>query len=200
MMAKRSLFGNTIRILFSVLAYYAVPASTLFPLPEAHAHPHVFIVQRLNVVFDDMFASMIIEDHDLNRNGALEPKEVSTIKEKAFAYISEYGYFTFIKIENTPFQVRLIKDFNAFLENNVLVYKLLIPCHVTATNHLKKVSVATYDPSYYSAIFFAGKRPVSLTDDDGFEVKTAVRKDPDTKIYYDMVHPWTLFLEFRKKP
>ena len=96
--------------------------------------------------------------------------------------------------------MKFIKDFNAVLENQELAYEFLIPCHVTATSRLKTVSVASYDPSYYIAIHFAREKPVSLTAADHFEVKTAIREDPDTKIYFDMIHPWTLFMEFRKKP
>lgn len=182
-------------------------------LPVAHAHPHVFIVQRLNVVFDekglagikvrwkfdDMFASMIAEDHDINRNGKFETNEIKKVKEKAFEFISKQSYFTFIKIDNTPFQVKFVRDFNAILENRKLVYEFLIPCHVTATNQFKKVTVACYDPSYYTAIYFTQKKPVSLTAADRFEVTTSLKEDPDTKIYFDMIHPWTLFMEFRQK-
>jgi ABC-type uncharacterized transport system substrate-binding protein len=66
----------------------------------------------LRLKFDDMFSSMIAEDHDRNQNGRLEPSEVKTIKEKAFSYISEHSYFTFVKIENKPFQIKFITDFN----------------------------------------------------------------------------------------
>lgn len=178
------------------------------------AHPHVFVVQRLNVVFDDkglagitvrwkfddMFASMIAEEHDLNKNGKFEPEEVTAVKQKAFSFIAEYNYFVFIKIDKKPFQVKFVKDFNAILEDNRLVYEYFIPCHVSATKHVKKLTIATYDPSYYTGIFFAAKGPVSLSHADAYEVKTAIREDPDTKIYYDMIHPWTLFLEFNQKP
>jgi ABC-type uncharacterized transport system substrate-binding protein len=200
--------------LFQNTAYCVILVFLLLAQSEAQAHPHVFIVQRLNVVFDgkglagikvrwkfdDMFASMIAEDHDLNRNGKFEPAEIQTVKEKAFSFISEFSYFTFITIENTPFQVKFIRDFNAILENRKLVYEFLIPCHVTATNQVKKLSVASYDPSYYTAIYFTQKEPVTLTAADDFEVKTSLKEDPDTKIYFDMIHPWTLFMEFRQKP
>lgn len=196
-----------------VTAYCVIMICLLLVRSEVHAHPHVFIVQRLNVVFDDkglagikvrwkfddMFASMIAEEHDVNQNGILEPAEIQEVKEKAFSFISEHSYFTFVKIGNTPFQVKFIKDFNAVLENGKLVYEFLIPCHVTATNLKKKVTVASYDPSYYTAIYFAKNRPVSLTSSDGFNVKTSLKEDPDTTIYYDMIHPWTLFMEFRRK-
>ncbi len=212
-MDKRLFFKNSTRTLIGVLAYCAVPVFTLFLLPEVHAHPHIFIEQRLNVVFDDkglagikvrwlfddMFASMVAEDHDLNRNGKFEANEIREVKEKAFSFISKDNYFTYIKIDNVPFQVKFIRDFNAILKNQKLVYEFLIPCHVTATNQLKKVSVASYDPSYYTAIFFTRKEPFKLTAADDFDVKTSLKEDPDTKIYFDMVHPWTLFMEFQHK-
>jgi ABC-type uncharacterized transport system substrate-binding protein len=81
-----------------------------------------------------------------------------------------------------------------------MIYEFFIPCHVTAIDAPKKIKISTYDPSYYTAIFFAAKGPVALTDAEAYEVKAATREDPDTKIYFDMIHPWTLFLEFWKKP
>jgi ABC-type uncharacterized transport system substrate-binding protein len=185
----------------------------LLPWPEVEAHPHIFIVQRLNLafddkglagigvrwLFDDMFTSMILEDHDRNENGCLEPPEVKTIKAQAFDYIAEFNYFVFVTVENRPFAVKFIKDFKASLLDGKMVYEFFIPCHVMAIASPKKVTVATYDPSYFSAIFFAANGPVSLTDADAYEIKVDTREDPDTKIYFDMIHPWTLFLEFRKK-
>ena len=85
------------------------------------------------------------------------------------------------------------------MENGKLVYEFLIPCHVTAATQVKKVTVASYDPSYYTAIYFTEKEPVTLTLADDFELKTSLKEDPDTKIYFDMIHPWTLFMEFRRK-
>ena len=184
----------------------------MFPV-TASSHPHMFIVQRLNIVFDekglagikvtwimdDMFASMITQDHDLNKDGRLDAKEVLAVKENAFNYISEFNYFTHIKIDGTLFPIKFIADFNANLKDRRLTYEFFVPCHVTATNQYKKVSVGSYDTTYYTAIFFADKSPVKLTLDDPFELTTAIREDPDTKIYFDMIHPWTLFLEFRIK-
>ncbi len=174
------------------------------------AHPHIFIVQRLAVAFDDkglagfhvhwkfddMFAGMIAEDHDRNHNGRLEPDEVQSIRENAFVYLAEFNYFVFVTIGNKPFKVKYTTDFTATLEDGRLEYRFFVPCHVRAARNVKKITVATYDPSYYTAIFFAKNRPVSLTAADACDVKTAIREDPATTIYYGMVHPWTLFLEF----
>lgn len=180
----------------------------------ACAHPHVFIVQRLAAAFDekglarievrwkfdDMFSGMIAMDHDIDGDGALSPAEVAVVREKAFSNLSEFSYFTFIKINDRPFDVKTVSDFNAILKDGRLTYVFSIPCRVGALDRYQKVTVATYDPSYYSAIFFAENEPVSLIAADACEVKAAVREDADTKIYFDMIHPWALFLEFRRKP
>lgn len=182
--------------------------------PNLCAHPHVFIVQRISIVFDDqglagfkmrwgfdaMFSSMIAGDYDGNQNGHLESKEVQTIKAKAFNYISNYNHFTFIKINGKPFEVKYIKDFKAVLKNNKLIYEFFVPCHVAAIRQFKEIIVATYDPSYYTAVFFAKNRPASLTFSEPYDVKSAIREDKSSSIYYGMVHPWALFLEFRLKP
>jgi ABC-type uncharacterized transport system substrate-binding protein len=191
-------------------------AAALFGVmvPCAHAHPHLFIEQQLEIVFDDkglagirvrwkfddMFSSMVIQDFDTNRNGTFEPGEIKDIKENAFAAVADYDYFTFIKINGTAFKVKFVKDFSAVLTHRQLVYEFFIPCHVSAADTVKKVTVASYDPSYYAALSFADEKPVALEKAEKFEVTMSVREDLNTKIYFDMIHPWTLFLEFRKQP
>jgi ABC-type uncharacterized transport system substrate-binding protein len=177
------------------------------------SHPHVFIAQNLKIVFDekgmagfnvywefdDMFSSMICEDHDLNKNGILEKNEVASIREKAFSYIAEFNYFIYVKIDGTDFKVKFVTDFSARLENGKLIYDFFIPCHVSAAKNFKHINIASYDPNYYSAIYFTEQHPFALEDNDKFEVNTQIRRDKATLIYYDMVNPWALFLDFRLK-
>ena len=139
-MKKQNLSAKLSLIPFQFVVCSLIWIVILSPLTNAHAHPHVFIVQRLNLVFDDkglsgikvhwkfddMFASMIAEGHDLNKNGQLEVNEVAAVKQNAFNYISEYSFFSFIKIDNKPFNVKFIKDFNAVLEEKRLVYEFFI--------------------------------------------------------------------------
>lgn len=179
----------------------------------AQTHPHVFIAQRIKVVFDekglagfkiqwnfdDMFASMIAGDYDKNQNKILEKKEIALIKKEAFSYLSKFNYFTFIKIDGKPFEVKFIQNFSAVLNNQKLIYEFFVPCHITAANIFKHITVAAYDPSYYTAIFFSEKNPAKLINFEAFEVKTAIKEDKSILIYYDMINPWALFLNFRTK-
>jgi ABC-type uncharacterized transport system substrate-binding protein len=177
------------------------------------SHPHVFMNQQITSVFDDrgvagfkirwafgdMFSSMITDDYDKNKNGFLEKEEAAVVKEEAFSYISEYDYFIFIKIDGKPFEVKFIKDFSAVLNNGKLIYTFFVPCHVTAISSFKQIIVTTYDPTYYSALLFKKKDPAVLENNELFEVMATVREDMSTSIYFDMVNPWALFLDFRKK-
>ena len=179
----------------------------------ALSHPHIFIAQKIKIIFDnqglagfnihwtfdDMFTSMIVGDYDKNQNGILEKDEVALIKKEAFSYVSNYNYFTFVKIEGKPFDLKFIQNFSAELHDKKLVYKFFIPCHVMATSNFKQVTVASYDPSYYCAVLFGNNGSVSLDNSESFEVKTAIKEDKSTSIYYGQVNPWALFLDFRKK-
>jgi len=194
--------------------FFAFLVCLFSALPQAQAHPHVFIEQQLGVVFDvkglsgikvhwkfdEMYSGMIAGDYDLNRNGKLEAKEVNAIRDKVFSAFAASSYFCFIKIENQPFKVTYINDFKAILDNNELIYEFFIPCHVPAARTPRKVTIATYDPSYYHAISFAEKDPVFLISANTYAVKTVVREDAEIKFYYNMISPETLYLEFRKKP
>ena len=177
------------------------------------AHPHVFIVQQLNIVFDkqgltgfgvewhfdEMFSSMIAMDYDQNQNSTLEPAEVAEVKEKAFSHIAEYDYFIFVKINGQSFKVKWIKNFNAILKNGRLSYHFFVPCHVKADKLFKQIVIAAYDPSYYTAIFFAQKRPALVENGDQFVIESSLKEDKSTLIYFDMINPWALFLKFRLK-
>ena len=178
----------------------------------APAHPHAFIAQRTRLIFDDkglagfkvswafdeMFSAMIAEDFDANHDGNLDPAEVAVIKEKAFGYISKDQYYIHVKIQGEPFAVKYIRDFDARLENGMLFYEFLVPCHVSAGPKGKQITISPYDPEYYSALYFIEKNPVVLENDQDYQVTSEIKEDKTTSIYYNMVHPYALFIDFRK--
>lgn len=196
------------KLLLGFLVCFMMLQKTGYP------HPHVFVAQKLHIQFDeqglagikvfwqfdDMFSNMITMDHDTDKNGELSPEEVSVIEEKAFSYIGKSGYFFFITIDGNPFQVKYVQDFNARLIYGKLIYEFVIPCHVKATDQMKKIRIATYDPNYYTAVYYVQDRPYSLFNTDPFETHSHIAEDKENPIYYEMVNPWTLFLDFKLKP
>jgi len=197
----------SIMLIFSVIFLFVIP-------PLTFSHPHIFIVNRLTVVFDDeglagirvkwifdeMFSSMISVDYDQNHNGHFEESEIKTIHKEAFSYLVNYDYFCFIKIDGKSFKVKYVRDFSASLNNNKkLIYEFLIPCHVKAIPTFKELTIALYDPSYYTAVFFADNKPLSLKNDSKFEIKSSIAQNLKETYYYGMINPWELMLKFRLK-
>ena len=177
------------------------------------SHPHVFIVHRYAIVFDDkglagirvnwlfdeFFSNMILENYDANQNGILEAQEVKTIEKEAFRNLANYDYFTFIKINRKPFKVKYVRDFKASLDKGKLIYEFFVPCHVRAIGTYKMIRAAAYDPSYYSAIFFAKNNTVQIENGAKFETTVRVAQNKEETYYYDSVHPWEMTLKFRLK-
>ncbi|MCP4118457.1 MAG: DUF1007 family protein [Desulfobacteraceae bacterium] len=181
--------------------------------PGAFAHPHVFIEERVKFefdtkglagirmiwTFDDMFSTMVAEDFDKNKNKALEPEEVADVKKGMFDNLVHYGYYAFVKIDAKPFEVKYVSDFKARLNKGILTYEFLIPCHVTAASQPKVVTLTSYDPDYYCALFFAEDTPTIISGDTAVEVSATIRKDMETSYYFGMVNPWQQRVSFRLK-
>jgi len=183
----------------------------LFIFPSISlSHPHVFVVNRVIFVFDkdglagirlswnfdDFFSSMIAMDYDKNHNGSFEASEISLIKKEAFDYLANSDYFTFIKIDNKPFKVKYVCDFVPKLKDGKLSYNFFVPCHVKALSNFKKVVIAVYDPSYYSAVFFGKNNPVSIEKGSRFKTDWKIAENIKETYYYDQIHPVELIFNF----
>ncbi|MEA2101807.1 MAG: DUF1007 family protein [Thermodesulfobacteriota bacterium] len=178
----------------------------LIPL-NLMAHPHVFIDSQTTFVFDnnglsaidvrwvfdEMFGATFIMDYDANANGVLEKNEVATIKEEAFDYLKNFGYFTHINIDGRPFKVQFVTKFNAINEDGQLVYSFTIPCHVRASHTPKKISLAIYDESYYTQIDCQPGR----IKDSRFSATIKQQRNPGLSYYNGMIVPEETVLDLR---
>ncbi|ACL04426.1 ABC-type uncharacterized transport system periplasmic component-like protein [Desulfatibacillum aliphaticivorans] len=180
--------------------------------PQVSAHPHVFVENKIEIVFDEaglagfqstwvfdeMFTIVILEDMLEISDYAMMPEHVPMIKEQAFDHLKEHGYFTDITINRKPFKVQFVKDFDARLDGEKLVYEFFIPCHVKAISSWKTVNVAQYDPTFYSALTFA-EDPISLTKKEQFQVEHKTEVNQDKSYYFGMLHPWETEIRFKLK-
>lgn len=191
-----------------------VIAVLLIVFPEVCAsHPHVFIRNSLRIVFDqqglagvrvrwtfdEFFSSMIADEFDHNHNNKLEKSDIQNVKKGAFANLAKFDYFSFIKINGKPFNVRYIRDFSAALLDGKLVYQFMIPCHVKATTHFKKFVISQYDPTYYTRVVLAKHQPVITEGAAGFEVSCRISKNMKEAYYYGQVHPVEVTVRFKRK-
>lgn len=203
---------SLIRLFMTIIV---VLAAVVFrgPGPGAFAHPHVFIEERVTFefdgkglagirmfwTFDDMFSTMVAEDFDRNKNHALEPEEVAEVRKGMFDNLVNHGYYAFVKIDNKAFEVKYVRDFKASLHKGILTYEFMIPCHVTATSQPKVVTLTSFDPDYYCALFFAEDSPTLISGESAVEVLATIQKDMETSYYFGMLNPWQQHVSFRLK-
>ena len=184
----------------------------VFP-PAIYSHPHVLVVNnitiifdeqgfsgiRVNWVFDEFFSNMIAYDYDKNRNKKLEKPEIAIIKKEAFSYLADSDYFSFIKIGGKPFKVKWVTDFSAALSEGKLNYEFFIPCHVKASSTFREVTIAQYDPTYYSRVLFGKNKPVKIEAGPNFETSFKIAENLKEPYYYGMFNPVEVILKFRLK-
>jgi ABC-type uncharacterized transport system substrate-binding protein len=179
----------------------------------SYSHPHVFIHNTLEIVFDqqglagvrvkwvfdEFFTSMIADEFDRNHNNKLEEPEVIALRKGAFANLVKFNYFSFIKINGNAFPVEYVRDFSASLAGGNLMYSFMIPCHVKGITTFKEFVISQYDPTYYTRVAFAKDQPVSLEGASAFEVSYRISKNMKEAYYYGQVHPVEVILRFKRR-
>jgi ABC-type uncharacterized transport system substrate-binding protein len=149
-------------------------------------------------VFDEMFSNMIIHDFDKNRNGEFDPTEVQEVFKGAFSNLKKFEYFTHVKIDGKPFKVKFVKDFNAKIVKNRIVYHFFVPCHIKATSSYKEIRIGIYDESFYTSVTLL-KDQIFFESDEGYDHHYKVELNKNEPYYYGQVYPEEIVLKFQKK-
>ena len=199
---------------FRVSAFFLLAALIIFVFDgRAFSHPHVFIENKITIifdqkglagirvkwVFDEFFSTMIACDYDKNHNSNLENSEIALIKNEAFTNLANFAYFTFIKINGKPFQVKYTRDFTAILSSGKLTYEFLIPCHVMASVNLKEITISQYDPTYYTFLTFTREQPVTIKGGAGLEISYHIAVNRKETYYFGQIHPVDVILQYKLK-
>lgn len=194
------------------IAVFALAVSILLVLSSAQAHPHLFLTNKLKVVFDsegiagfnvewaaDEFSSIGLTDgYDENESGKLDPDELRQFEKDSFTNLRGFNYFTHITIDKKPFKVSFVKEFRVTYVKGKINYTFFIPCHIKAYSEIKEVSVAQYDSSYFSYIAFSETAPVVLENGKKFTTEFTISENKAESYYFDMIHPVALILRFKE--
>ena len=177
------------------------------------AHPHVYVVNRFTLIFDDQgltgvrvhwvfdkfFSSMILEEFAPNSRETLAPAEITAIEKGAFSHLANHDYFLHMKIDGHPFKVREIRDFTAAKRDGALIYEFTVLCRVPPAKRPRQVHIAPYDPSFYSYILFAEDNPVRIQNGDKYDATVKVEKNPEAAYFHGQVQPYEMILQFGLK-
>jgi ABC-type uncharacterized transport system substrate-binding protein len=150
----------------------------------AQAHPHVFIKQHVEAVFDRsgltgirltwrfdaMYSSMMRADYVSSKKGPLTPEDVKTLHDKCFSALKDEHYFTTVTFDGHPLPLGVPTDFSAEAAGDSIVYRFVIPLkllpgQIRPTN---KVEISVFDPSYYVYYELAAGKPVDVVGGSEF--------------------------------
>jgi hypothetical protein len=143
------------RVRFPASGVFTLLLMMLLSQPGA-AHPHVWVAYYVHVAgtkdgitqlhfrwhFDATFTSAVQE---LLHVKAITPKEVPTLRDKAFSNLHNYHYLIFAKLDGANFEPKSISNFGAEMKGKNLEYTFTVDLpHPT-----KVLELSLYDPDFY---------------------------------------------------
>jgi ABC-type uncharacterized transport system substrate-binding protein len=172
------------------------------------AHPHVWIDAVVTFVFEDrqlvglrhrwkfdeFFGSFVIEEHDVDSNGAFDATEVSAIRESAFSSLREYDYFTHLRVNGDKLPLDDVSGFTARVEDDVLVYEFTMQLPEPVDPVESALAVSVYDIEYYVEVLLDRYDPVRFEGIPSGGCTYDIREDTENPIYYGMVYPLAITL------
>lgn len=183
----------------------AVGATIVTP---AQAHPHVWITDvttflfegralvglRHQWAFDTMFSSFVIRKHDQNKDGKFDPAETKTVIDGAFSNLAEFGYFTRLRRDGDPVELKQVEDFQASTSDGTLIYEFTLPLPEPIDPGQSDLAVGVYDPEYYVEVLLDEHDPVRFSGLPSGACTFEIHEDVDNPIYFGMVYPLAITL------
>lgn len=150
------------------------------------AHPHTFIdifptidnknnnikTIHFSWSFDEMTSQLLIMEFDQNFNGKIDKEEISYIKENYFDSLSEYNFYTDIKLSNKSIKTKPI-NFKAAIKDNM---RVTYEFDVVINKNKDDVKIEFYDTEMFTAFML---KKEFIKSDLGFKIV-----DVDNDIYF----------------
>jgi ABC-type uncharacterized transport system substrate-binding protein len=194
----------------------SLPCALLFlavALPVT-AHPHVFIDNRMTVVFDngvlkgisfrwtfdDVFSNMILADYDPRRTGKLTDAQSRALKQGAFDNLSNYHYFVAFWIGKKPLRQFTIEQFTpSVVDGRSLIYSFFVPLSIPVTSTEQTILVTVYDDSYYVAFDILRAGDVTVAGGGHVDCALSVQKTQVKPEWPGQYMPDQLAIRFKEK-
>lgn len=150
-------------------------AALLATIPQALAHPHVWVTMKSEVVynaqgeatgvkhawtFDDMFSAFAIQGLETKKKGVYTREDLAPLAEVNVTSLKEYDYFTYAKVDGKKGELGEAADYWLDYKDETLTLHFTLP--FKAPVKAKDLFVEIYDPTYFVDFSFAEKNAVAL--------------------------------------
>jgi len=158
-----------------VLRCLALAALALFVVGKAHAHPHVWVTMKSELVygadgsatgvrhawtFDDMFSTFATQGLESKEKGKFTREELGPLAEVNVSSLKEFDYFTHARLNGKKAELNAPVDYWLEFTNGLLTLHLTLPLKAPAK--AQTLDIEVYDGSYFVDFSFAEKDPVLL--------------------------------------
>ena len=191
-------------------------ALLLLPLlaQPAFGHPHVFISNRMTLVFsgealqgitfrwtfDEMFSSTILADFKPDRTGRFSPEDVRALRADAFDNLANYHYFVSFSLGTKPLGGLTVEQFTpSVVDRSRLVYTFFIPLSVLVRPEEQTLRVTVYDDSYFTAFDPVKSGDVAVKAPDNVACSLSVGKTKVPEAWPGQYMPDQLVVRFRSR-
>lgn len=144
----------------------------------AHAHPHVWVSTKTEVVhdaqgriagfrhhwtFDEVFSTYAAQGMDKNGDGKFDRAELAELAKVNITSLSEFDFFTFAKVgENSVMLNPPEEGYYLSHENGQLTLHFTLPLKTPLDARKGEFRFAIYDPTYFVAFSPSKEKPVTL--------------------------------------
>lgn len=169
----------------------------------AAAHPHVFIDNRVTLLFqdgrltgfstdwrfDEIFTEDMLHQFDANQDGIIDQSESQAIGEGTLPNLAGFRYFTQASVDGIDFPDLAPSEFAAKIEAGALHFVLdfTLPQPIDPKTQALRLEIS--DRSYYVEVLLAEENPVRLSGSGSEACQAAVRDDPANAYYEGFVIP-----------
>jgi len=189
------MWKRALALLFGVAALAAASA--------AGAHPHVWIDAKAKLIFDKgnitairmrwtfdpLFTTLVMGEHDKDKNKRFDKAEVADLKANAFSNLKNYSYFTHLRLDGAPAKVSRVTGFKPSFVGGKLVYEFTVLLDKPVDPLKTRFGFGVYDETYYIEIQFDEKSPIAMTGAGSAGCNHAIAVDKKNPFYNGIIFP-----------
>ncbi len=163
-----------------------------FSAMPLHAHPHVFIESRTEVmvnakhqitgfrhhwVFDKQYTAFALVGMDVNKDGKYSKEELAPLAKENIESLHEYGFFTYPEQNKKDLALNQPIDDQLTYKNDILVLEFTLPLKTPVSILGNPIKLGIYDPEFFIAFLEPKKKsPVVLAAKSPKNCMTEKRK------------------------
>lgn len=143
----------------------------------AHAHPHVWVSMRSDIVFtddglikgvnlewvfDDNYTQMALDGLDTDGDGVYSQTELDPLTKENINSLKDYDYFTVMRGGGKKLEIGEVTEFGQIWSNERLSLHFHVPLKAPVDPRKDEFMVKVYDPDFFIAMDYPADDPVSV--------------------------------------